>query len=103
MPKVVLDLLLGREVHESQFYEAEPMTFDPLRLVESGAAAAATLGTLVLSIAAHPIDDRLVTVLATLAVIVTASVYALHAVTYDCFRFTGHRHDRKFSYTRSED
>jgi hypothetical protein len=79
------------------------MTIDPLRLAESGAAAAVALGTLLLPAVSRPVDSRLVTVLAAIAVILTSGVYALHAVTFDCFRLTGQRTGRDFSYTRSKE
>ena len=67
------------------------MTIDPLRLAESGAAAAVALGTILLPALSRPVDSRLVTVLAAIAVILTSGVYALHAVTFDCFRLTDTR------------
>lgn len=79
------------------------MTFDPLRLAESGAAAAVALGAMLLPAVSRPVDTRLVTVLTAIAVILTSGVYALHAVTFDCLRLTGQRAGRSFSYTRSKE
>ena len=79
------------------------MTIDPLRLAESATAAAVALGTMLLPAVSRPVDARLVTVVAMIAVILTSGVYALHAVTFDCFRLTGQRPARNFSYTRSEE
>ncbi|MGX6605270.1 hypothetical protein ACWKSP_24505 [Micromonosporaceae bacterium Da 78-11] len=79
------------------------MTIDPLRLAESAAAATLTLGVIMLPAAARAFDGRLATVVAAMAVILTSGVYALHAVTFDCFRLTGQRPGRNFSYTRSEE
>jgi surface polysaccharide O-acyltransferase-like enzyme len=33
----------------------------------------------------------------------TLGIYALHAVTFDCLRLTGHRSRRNFPYTQRED
>jgi hypothetical protein len=33
----------------------------------------------------------------------TSGVYALHAVTFDCFRLTGQRSERIFAPTKGED
>jgi hypothetical protein len=33
----------------------------------------------------------------------TSGVYALHAVTFDCFRLTGQRAERIFASTKGED
>lgn len=78
------------------------MTIDPLRLAEAGAEAALVLGTVALP-SARAFDAGLATVLAAMLVLITSAVYALHAVTFDCFRLTGQRAKRIFSYTRSEE
>ncbi len=76
---------------------------DPLRLVEAAGAAAVVLGAVALPVAWRALDTRLATVLGGMLVILTAGVYALHAVTFDCFRMTGHRARRGFSYTQREE
>jgi hypothetical protein len=76
---------------------------DRLRLAEAAGAAALVLGAVALPVAWRVLDTRVATVLAGMLVILTAGVYALHAVTFDCFRMTGHRARRGFSYTRRED
>jgi len=79
------------------------MTIDPLRLAEAGAEAALVLGTVALPSAARAFDAGLAVVLAAMLVLITAGVYALHAVTFDCFRLTRERAKRIFSYTRNEE
>lgn len=79
------------------------MSIDPLRLAESGAAAALILGSTTLSAAWNALDQTIVLVLATMWMIVTSGVYALHAVTFDCFRLTGQQRRRNFSVTRGRD
>ena len=36
-------------------------------------------------------------------VVLTTVVYALHAVTFDCLRLTGHRAAGRFGYTHHKD
>jgi hypothetical protein len=79
------------------------MTIDPLRLAESAAQAVLVLGAVTLLAAVRVLDPALLGVLAAMAVMLTSGVYALHAVTFDCFRLTGQRADRIFPSTRSED
>jgi len=79
------------------------MSMDPLRLVEAGAGAALTLGTTTLPAAWHLLDGPLTGVLAGMWLLLTSGVYALHAVTFDCFRLTGQRRRQNFSFTRSEE
>jgi len=79
------------------------MTIDPMRVAEAGAEAALVLGTVALPSAARTFDAGLAAVLAAMLVLITAGVYALHAVTFDCFRLTAHRAKRNFSYTRNEE
>jgi hypothetical protein len=67
------------------------MTIDPRRLAESGAEAGFVLGTVALPSATPALDTTLATVLAGMLVLITGGVYALHAVTFDCFRVTGQR------------
>jgi hypothetical protein len=79
------------------------MTIDPLRLAEAAAQAAIVLAAVALPPAGRAFDGVLATLLAVVFVILTAGVYALHAVTFDCFRITGQRLRRILPYTRSED
>ena len=78
------------------------MTIDPRRLVESGAEAALVLGAVALPSAAPAFDTGLAAVLAAMLVLITFGVYALHAVTFDCFRLTRQGARRAFTYTQSE-
>jgi hypothetical protein len=79
------------------------MTIDPLRLAEAAAGAALTLGLVALPAAARVFDGSLAVILTVMWVILTSGIYALHAVTFDCFRLTGQRDGRNFSYTRSKE
>jgi len=74
------------------------MTIDRLRLAES-----ATEAVLVLATVALPTSLKLLAVLGPMAVMLTSGVYALHAVTFDCFRLTGQRAERNFASTKGED
>jgi hypothetical protein len=76
---------------------------DPLRLAESAAQATLLLGLAILPAAWRVLDVRLTAVLAAMLVILTLGTYALHAVTFDCFRLTGQRSRRSLSYTQRED
>ncbi|MCY1144475.1 hypothetical protein OWR29_41310 [Actinoplanes sp. Pm04-4] len=67
------------------------MTFDPLRCAEATCQAAVVLGATLLPAAWRALDPGLAAVLATLFVIVSAGIYALHAVTFDSLRLTGRR------------
>ncbi|MEV6843053.1 hypothetical protein [Actinoplanes sp. NPDC051411] len=79
------------------------MTIDRLRLAESATETALVFGAVVLPAAARMIGPGLLAVLGTMAVILTSGVYALHAVTFDCFRITGQRAERIFASTKGED
>jgi hypothetical protein len=79
------------------------MTIDGLRLTEAAAEAAAVLAVTAMPVAWHVLDTSLTAVLGGMLALLTAGIYALHAVTFDCFRMTGHREERSFSYTQSED
>ncbi|GAA2610213.1 hypothetical protein [Paractinoplanes durhamensis] len=79
------------------------MSIDPLRLGEAATAAALILGTVTLPAAWNTLDPTIGAVLATMWMIISSGVYALHAVTFDCFRFTGHQRRQNFSFTRGED
>ena len=76
---------------------------DPLRLAEAAAQAALVLGLVTLPVAWRVLDTRLATVLAGMLVLLTAAIYALHAVTFDCFRMIGHRPKGGFSLTHREE
>jgi surface polysaccharide O-acyltransferase-like enzyme len=76
---------------------------DPLRLAEAGAQAAVTLGLTALPAAWRVLDSSLVVILAGMLAALTLGIYALHAVTFDCLRMTGHRSRARFSYTQRED
>ncbi|MCU7727374.1 hypothetical protein ODJ79_26890 [Actinoplanes sp. KI2] len=83
------------------------MSIDPFRLAEATAGAGLALGSATLPVAWHALSPGLAGVLAAVWVMLTSGVYALHAVTFDCFRLTGQhrfRHRRRnFSFTRSEE
>jgi hypothetical protein len=76
---------------------------DPLRLAEAAAQAALVLGLVTLPTAWRVLDGSLAAVLAAMLIILTLGVYALHAVTFDCFRLTGQRTRSALTYTRRED
>jgi uncharacterized membrane protein len=76
---------------------------DPLRLAEAAAQAALVLGLVVLPAAWHSLDGSLAAVLGGMLVIITMGIYALHAVTFDCFRLTGQRARRSLTYTHRKD
>jgi hypothetical protein len=79
------------------------MTIDRLRLTESATEAVLVLGAVTLPASTRLFSPDLLAVLASMAVMLTSGVYALHAVTFDCFRLTGQRAERIFVSTRSED
>jgi hypothetical protein len=64
---------------------------DLLRLAEAVAEAALVLGAVALPAAWRVLDTSVTAVLVGMLVILTAGVYALHAVTFDCFRMTSTR------------
>ena len=76
---------------------------DPLRLAESALEAAVVLGVTALPVAWRVLDGSLTAILTLMLALLTSGVYALHAVTFDCFRMTGHRVKRSFSVTQSKD
>jgi type IV secretory pathway VirB3-like protein len=76
---------------------------DALRLAEAAGEAAAVLGVTALPVAWRMLDTSLVAVLTGMLALFTIGIYALHAVTFDCFRMTGHRPRQGFSYTQRED
>jgi hypothetical protein len=79
------------------------MSIDPLRLAEAAAAAALILGSAALPAAWNTLDPTIGAVLATMWMIITSGVYALHAVTFDCLRLTGQHRRRNFSVTRGRE
>jgi hypothetical protein len=76
---------------------------DKLRLTEAATEAALLLGLVALPTAWRALDPTLAAVLAAMFGVLTAGTYALHAVTFDCFRLTGHRDRHQFSYTQREE
>jgi hypothetical protein len=76
---------------------------DPLRLAEAATQAALVLGLVALPAAWRAWDPALAAVLGGMLAALTAGVYALHAVTFDCFRLTGQRARRALSYTQRKD
>lgn len=76
---------------------------DKLRLLEAATEATLLLALVVLPAAWRVFDPSLGAVLTLMVVILTAGTYALHAVTFDCFRLTGHRRRGSFSYTQRKD
>jgi len=82
------------------------MTIDPFRLAEATVGAGLALGSATFPVAWQTLSPGLAGVLAAIWVVLTSGVYALHAVTFDCFRFTGQRHlrprRRNFQFTRSD-
>jgi hypothetical protein len=79
------------------------MRIDRLRLTESATEAVLVLGAVTLPASAKLLSPDLLAVLGAMTVMLTSGVYALHAVTFDCFRLTGQRDERIFVSTRSED
>lgn len=79
------------------------MSFDPLRCMEAACQAALVLGAVVLPAAWNTLDGSLAAVLAGMWGLLTFGFYALHAVTFDCFRLTAQRTRRRLSYTRSKE
>jgi F0F1-type ATP synthase assembly protein I len=78
-------------------------SIDARRLAEALAEAVAVLGVTALPVAWRMLDSSLSAVLGGMLALLTAGIYALHAVTFDCFRMTGHREKRSFSYTQREE
>jgi hypothetical protein len=79
------------------------MRIDRLRLTESATEAVLVLGAVTLPASAKLLSPDLLAVLGAMTVMLTSGVYALHTVTFDCFRLTGQRDERIFVSTRSED
>jgi hypothetical protein len=76
---------------------------DKLRLFEAATQALLLLGSVALPAAWRAFDPSIGAVLSVMFVLITAGTYALHAVTFDCFRLTGHRQRGKFPYTQRKD
>jgi hypothetical protein len=76
---------------------------DPLRLAEAAAQAILVLGLMALPSAWRVLDGPLMVVLTGMLTGLTLGIYALHAVTFDSLRLTGHRSRRSISYTQRED
>ncbi|HEV8570668.1 MAG TPA: hypothetical protein VGQ92_26855 [Actinoplanes sp.] len=76
---------------------------DPLRLAEAAVQAALVLGLSALPTAWRVLDGSLAAVLAGMVISLTWAIYALHAVTFDCLRLTGHRTKQALRYTQRED
>ena len=76
---------------------------DPLRLAEAAAQAALVLGLVTLPAAWRALDGSLAAVLGAMLIMLTLGIYALHAVTFDCFRLTGQRTRSSLTYTRRKD
>jgi hypothetical protein len=76
---------------------------DPLRLAEAAGQAALVLGLVTLPAAWRVLDGSLAAVLTAMLIMLTLAIYALHAVTFDCFRLTGQRTRSALTYTRRED
>jgi hypothetical protein len=76
---------------------------DKLRVTEAAGEAALLLGLMVLPAAWRAFDPVLAVVLSIMLVLLTGGTYALHAVTFDCFRLTGHRDRGQFSCTQRKD
>ncbi|MFG1994692.1 hypothetical protein ACGFJ7_32435 [Actinoplanes sp. NPDC048988] len=67
------------------------MTFDPVRCAEAAGQAAVVLGVAVPPVAWRGLDGATGAVLATMLVVITAGIYALHAVTFDALRILNSR------------
>jgi hypothetical protein len=81
----------------------EGSPIDPVRLTEAAGEAALVLGLVALPVAWRVLDTSLAAVLAGMLMLLTAAIYALHAVTFDCFRLTGPRPKGGFSLTHREE
>ena len=78
-------------------------SMDKRRLIEATAQAAVLLALVALPAAWRVFDPGLALVLAAMLAVLTAGTYALHAVTFDCFRLTGNRDRAHFTYTQREE
>jgi hypothetical protein len=61
---------------------------DRIRLAESAASAALVLGLSTLPTAWPMLNGPIAGALVALLIVLTAAIYALHAVTFDCLRLT---------------
>ncbi|MGA5299037.1 hypothetical protein ACPCHT_03870 [Nucisporomicrobium flavum] len=73
------------------------------RVAEAAGEAALVLGLTALPTAWRALDGRIIVVLAVMLGALTAAIYALHAVTFDCFRLTAQRQKGSFSYTQRKE
>jgi hypothetical protein len=62
------------------------MTFDPRRCAEATGQAALVLGVAVLPAAWRSLDGAVAAALLAMLVIISAGIYALHAITFDSLR-----------------
>jgi hypothetical protein len=76
---------------------------DPLRLAEAAVQATFILGLMAMPAAWRVLDGSLAVILTGMLAGLTFGIYALHAVTFDCLRMTGHRSRGRLSYTQRED
>ncbi|MEV4704231.1 hypothetical protein [Actinoplanes sp. NPDC049316] len=80
------------------------MTSDRARRVaEAACEAALVLGLTALPTAWRALDGRIIVILAGMLGALTAAIYALHAVTFDCLRLTAQRQKGSFSYTQRKE
>ena len=80
------------------------MTSDRARRVaEAALEAALVLGLTALPTAWRALDGEIVVILAGMLAGLTAAIYALHAVTFDCLRLTGQGRRGSFSYTQRKE
>jgi len=103
LPKVLVNSCSGGRCRTDRNPKLYAMTIDRLRLCESATETAVVFGAIILPAATRVIDAGVLAVLGAMAVMLTSGVYALHAVTFDCFRLTGQRAERVFVSTKSED
>jgi hypothetical protein len=73
------------------------------RLAEAACEAGLVLGLMALPTAWRALDGELIVILAGMLAVLTAATYALHAVTFDCFRLTAQRQKGNFSYTQRKE
>jgi peptidoglycan/LPS O-acetylase OafA/YrhL len=64
------------------------------RILESAGQAVLILLLLLAGAGRLAADARLATVATAILLVLTATAYAFHALTFDAFRLTGHRHRR---------
>ena len=80
------------------------MTSDRARRVaEAALEAALVLGLTALPTAWRALDGQIIVILAGMLAGLTAAIYALHALTFDCLRLTGPGRKGSFSYTQRKE